>query len=235
MFKGILAFLLLITLGGSLFVFQSCGPGAFESKKDRSSAHLHIGESPVDTFKTSVPSQVQPLYANRVLLYNIYRDIFGASVQSALVERVGWASTEMGSAFGLYEKVVLANQDCRNKRSPFYLCTNSNLDLATPPVVGASAPREGRRIRACQLAVDNKKALAHAFNRIEKNANLANPPAQTDANFKRIFQLFFRGKPLPDQGFFDQLKITLNGAADAEQGWKSVIHSICLSPHWQVL
>lgn len=183
----------------SLLVFQNCSDQAFVSKNEdaRSAASVvnpDIGQMVHTVEIPKLKSEVQPLYASRMLVFNIYRSIFGTSIENELIERIAWASAEFGSGEDYYAKVYA--KDCKTKRSPYYVCDNRTLKQNTSSVVGISATREGRRISACHAAIDSTLSLEHAFNKIEPGTSMVVPPQASQANFKRIFQLFFRGKPI---------------------------------------
>lgn len=222
-----------------VIIYQACGENAFQgSQRDVASEVTH--QVPLDhnhpnpeNYKST--SSFRPLYSNRLLTYNHFVDIFGTRLENVLVRNLGWASQDFGFAFGLYQYIRLGGAACNSQPNAYYVCNNLPLDLKTAYQVGGNTPREGRRLRMCHISVNNSQTLAFAFNRIEAGTSLTNPPQESIDNYKRLFQLFYRGHPLPQDSFFDHFQFIFDRETDLVEAWKKTILGVCYSPHWQVL
>ncbi len=225
----------------SVLIYNGCGQDMLRA--NQSAVHstatqvgeLDLGDEHTTQFKASSEASVVPLYYNRHVTYNLLRDLFGPSLQTELIRDIAWVSEDFGSAFGLYQNIHLSQSDCNNKSNPFYKCRNGSMDMSTKPVIGVSSPREARRMSACQKGVDQDASLAHAFKRIQSSATLANPPKAELKNYQRLYQLFFRGRPLPKENLFDSFDLVVQNEADPRLAWEKLILSVCMSPHWQVM
>ncbi len=231
---------LLALLASTLIIFQNCGDGLLATKTSNSAidfgsqSELIYGHNGHLQFQKA-STEAQPVYTNRMLTYNTFISVFGNSVKLKMVETIAWAASDVGSGWDLYQKRRQPAADCRNDKNPFYRCDNEEIVGSVANISGASAPREGRRMSACQIGVDSDKGLEHALKKIDSKATLEKPPAANSANFEKAFQLFFRGKPMPANDFFDALDLVHKQHEDKTEAWKQIVLGICLSPHWQVL
>ena len=238
--KKILSFMSLCLL--MILGYQNCSDSTFQAqdRDNLSSAfgtdiEIDIADDHSVHKQHRARAEAQALYSNRMLMYNTFIDVFGSSKKGDFIKNIAWASSEMGSGWNTYEKRLLSNSDCSKKRSALYRCDNFNLEAKASGIVGASATREGRRMSACHLGVETDSTFEYALKRIDENSSISSPPQPNDENFQRVFELFFRGKPSPGVQFFDALNIAHRKGADNKEGWKFVLLSICLSPHWQVM
>ncbi|MCB0378351.1 MAG: hypothetical protein KDD33_07650 [Bdellovibrionales bacterium] len=242
MYKKLKILFGLCLLASLPLLYQNCGEGNFaanissEGDNSKQEIIIDVGDEDDDdknkTFKKHI--EYKALTADRMLIYNTMISVFGPTMQSFMVASVAWQSSDFGSPWDPYAKINHA--DCTKIRDPYYACTRGIiLDLDAPPIAGVTAPREGRRITACEAATQNNGALQYAMKKIDPAATLAKPPELSDKNLSRVFELFFRGKPLPSANLTDALKIAHQAETDAKEGWRSVIKSVCLSPHWQVM
>ncbi len=233
-------FRLLALIFVALTLTNGCGDNYMKANIDAVNSlatnvsNIDLGDDHIN-FKAASESSVVPLYYNRHLTFNLLRNLFGPSINGALVDSIGWSSEEFGSSFGLYQTINLSTADCNSKKNTFYRCRRSTIDMSSPPVIGVSSPREALRMSACQRGVDSDAALAFIMKKIDKDATLASPPKAELKNYQRLYQLFFRGRPLPKEAFFDGFELLVTGEEDKQLAWEKLILSVCLSPHWQVM
>ncbi len=234
------AFQFTILLAFVLVIFQNCGDG-FNATITSSSGvdfgnqtELIYGHNGHLQFQEA-STEAQPVYSNRMLTYNIFVSVFGESLKPKMVDMIAWAASDVGSGWDLYQKRRVSNASCNSSKSPHYRCDNVAMVGTFVNISGASAPREGRRMTICELGINDDPSLLHALNKIDKSSSLEALPEANRTNFESAFQLFFRGKHLPDNDFFDALTLVYNNHYDKKEAWKQIILGICLSPHWQVL
>ncbi|MCB9073571.1 MAG: hypothetical protein H6623_08110 [Bdellovibrionaceae bacterium] len=189
-----------------------------------------ITPDPEPEYKTSL--SVNPLVANRVLMVNYFRSIFGegATVNANLL--IGRQAMDFGSSYTVYDRVITA--DCNKKKDSFTACAgNESMTLTAPPNLGINIRREAWRLRMCHLSV--KYLPVAALRKIDPKANLENVPNINEENIKKVFSLFFRARPTPGSEILDALLITAQDGKTPLEQWQNILLSICISPHWQVL
>lgn len=224
-----------------LFVFQNCGQGRHISGEQGEGgvefgSQEELAEADQSNFVfQKAATEVQPIYMNRIMVYNIFKSVFGESQKDVFIEHIAHAAPDFGSGWDLYNKRRMSATECNKSRHPFYVCNNSDQKQKVADISGANALREGRRMSACHLGVDDDQSLQHALQKIEAEATLERPPVPSSENLYRAFQLFFRGKPKPGGEVLDSFRIVHNRFIDKTEGWRQIVLGICLSPHWQAL
>lgn len=220
-------------------LYSNCGPAMEANTQSFSNTsfennQLYTGD-PHGTTKLVKQAYVQPLFMNRTLTFNVFKDIFGTEKIFEFNRDIAHASTDFGMGYGIYEGVSTTTAACNAHTNPYYACNENKLDLQSKPTFGANAPREARRMSACERGLNDDKSFEHALKKISSDASLAEPPQMNMKNYQRLFELFFRGRPLPDETFFDNFTIVSNRESDKTEAWRKIILGVCLSPHWQVL
>ena len=244
-FKHYLIFINILCLS-ALFLFQNCAKeGSFQSRALSSfnAASTEV-ENQDDTgggkvLKYKAKSQVAPLVANRVLMYNIFQSVFGTTNTGSLryyrANNIGWNSTDFGSGHTMYEKrLITPSADCVKKSSVEYVCTNRVLNVKVADSMGINTRREAYRMDACHRSVRNNVALAHAVKKIG-GTSAFDKVALSHKNVLGAFQLFFRSHPRPPGGVLDSLIIVGQEEGSPRDQWRAIVLAVCLSPHWQVL
>jgi hypothetical protein len=222
-----------------VLLFQNCGQVASNSVPESGTAMLNssnvVIDSGVTTSGTYVSkAQVNPLVANRVLMTNIFTSIFGPAITPVAASNMGKNSTDFGSGFSIYDRVISAN--CAKDRDAYVLCaTGDSMDFNVEPNISLNIRREAWRIRTCHSAINSNTALLFALKKISSVATLTKPPSVSEENLNSAFRLFFRSKPLPDVQLLDSLAIVAAQEDNEKNKWQSVLLALCLSPHWQVL
>jgi hypothetical protein len=223
----------------SFFLYQNCSSEEFRavgsSNDNLGLVNVDVGKDHPNVRRAITKAEVQPLYMNRRSVTHLYRDIFGPSINREAAIHLGWATTDVGSSWSPYQVLPIGNAICDREPTINFLCRNSTLDLRTPPNTGINAAREGRRMSVCYHGVQEEESFNFALNRIQEGRSQTNLPDLSEANLHRLFELFFRGRPLPPTSFFDSLELLIQNSETPEKGWQNALLTVCTSPHWQVL
>jgi hypothetical protein len=229
----------LVSTVAIVLLFQNCGQVASNPIPESGTAVLNSSNvvvgSDVTTTNTYVSkAQVNPLVANRVLMTNIFTSIFGPAITPVAANNMGKNSTDFGSGFSVYDRVISAN--CAKDRDAYVLCaTGDSMNFNVESNISLNIRREAWRVRTCHTAINSSTALLFALRKISSGATLTKPPSVTEENLNTAFRLFFRSKPLPDVQLLDSLAIVAAQEDNEKNKWQSVLLALCLSPHWQVL
>ena len=96
----------------------------------------------------------------------------------------------------------------------------------------SSVTRAGWIERTCTNLIESSVTFDFALRKID--AAKANPDVNEE-NMKKVFQAFYRDRPLPPQELLDSLLIMVDPAIADKSRWKAPIYMICNSGYWQVL
>lgn len=162
-------------------------------------------------------AETQLRLASRSFVASTLNDVFGPSAATHVQTLV----TNQISAF--------AGEPCDN-----YNATNCG-DLTQLPVVAtASTQRAALLIRACRRIVNDDRAVTFAAAQAGAGSPLATP---TDSQIDAAFQLFYLGKPLPND-LHTELKGVVQAAVqqglNATDQWRFLWDLLCGTPYWQV-
>lgn len=224
-------------LGFSLF--QNCAQNKAQVAKSASKeveGELDVPEEvivDVEPPEFVEKAQVSQMVANRILTSNFFISIFGPGATNVVATNVGFHEKDFGSGFSIYETVATA--DCAKVKNLLVPCSVQASDPQTSSNMGLNIRREAWRLRTCHSVVGVNANLLFALKRIQPSALLTSPPDINDDNLDKAYQLFFRAKPLPDHSLLDALTIVSQKESDPINKWRSVLLTLCLSPHWQVL
>lgn len=225
-------------------MFQNCGgsPGDVTTSTILKSTEVELPEvvvvNPTEPHPEVKPYvrniQVNRLSANRMLMTNIFIDVFGPTIVNTASSIVAHKAVDFGSGQSSYDHLSIT--DCTKKRVPASLCSGEPVDLNAQPNQALNIRREAWRLRVCYEGTQNNTSLNYTLKRVDAAfKNDATIPALTEANLTRAFQLFFRAKPKPDYVILDSLMVVAGESATPRDQWRAVIRTICTSPHWQVL
>jgi hypothetical protein len=87
-------------------------------------------------------------------------------------------------------------------------------------------------MKTCTDLVQNAGTLAYALKRISSSEAV---PTASAENMQRLFSLFYRGKPAPDNQLIGSLQLMMDPAAKTAANWQLPIYTVCVSSHWQEL
>ena len=90
--------------------------------------------------------------------------------------------------------------------------------------------RQSFLTHACSDLTTNATTLTYALGRIGGTA-----PAPTRENVIKLFHLFYRAHPDPQEGLVESLQLMFADGTPVRDSWASAIFTVCASSHWQVL
>lgn len=118
-------------------------------------------------------------------------------------------------------------------------CTGvDSADQSAPVLPGTSTPREGQRMKACNVLSFNDTALQYAVRNITGKtdlAYLATSPLPSDSEIQLAYEMFYPGRgAIPAST--EKLKSLATAAKDSKtlDPWRYVILALCYAPDWQM-
>ncbi len=97
-------------------------------------------------------------------------------------------------------------------------------------IMASTTLREGWRTRACEETIEaNAEGITYAM--AKAKVDIDSSPDYSNLN--RIYQLFYPLDDL-DSEVATELISSFSSFSDAEEFWKSMLLTVCLSPAWQV-
>lgn len=190
----------------------------------------------------SIPSKPKPAVEvsvstmDRTMIYAVLTDTFGPS--SMAIPSINILRSErdiLGGPCSMYENFRSKNAKGDIATDPYSEnCSHSTAAnrLGAPLHASANVLQQARINDACRAAVGNANAFNYVSARIGGTATAL--PQNTSDNVLKLFRLFYRGKPEPDDSLVTSLR-TLVGSPVSADGWKAAILTTCVSSHWQAL
>lgn len=196
---------------------------------------LVIDDSEPETQKAREQTDFELVLSDRWLTKAVLERIFGPSTLAADTQNFETNPLEFGSICSTYEQYRTKNSagnyvnaagnmnDCAINSSTTRLGATRN---PRPTVV-----RAAMMAKTCSELVMNNTTLTFALKNISSDAI----PAPTAENVKKIFGMFYEGKPAPHDALVDSLLVMMDPSKMTKDSWKAPIYTICASPHWQVM
>ncbi len=246
MWRKIVGIGICILAFGASFSFQNCARQLESSSWnsiESSSTSKSVEDLTLDVVTDPHPEtpnykdqiEVEPLTTNRILTSRILLSVFGPSLENFLAYNIAWKPEDFGSGFSIYETKLSASANCDNKRLIEYPCQNIYLEVNVPNTQALNARREAWRAHICYFAVAYNPMILHAVQQVSSQATLANLPEVNSENLSKAFRLFYRSQPIESGPILDSLQIVSQDEQTELNKWKSILLTLCLSPHWQVL
>ncbi len=119
-------------------------------------------------------------------------------------------------------------------------CTGlDSADQSAPVLPGTSTPREGQRMKACNVLSFNDTALQYAIRTITGKTDLAyltTTPLPSDSDIQLAYEMFYPGRGTIASSTLSKLKTLAQTAQDAKtlDPWRYVILALCYAPDWQM-
>lgn len=231
---------LLLFLVGVSISYQNCAPGM---QLDQASSDINYMQQVHSQNHDIEPPRVKPapvkehkFLMDRKMIYSLFVDIFGPSAANlSALNSIRADRAVFGGSCSQYERFFSARnqfkldpsaENCQNN------ATASHLGAPVEPV--ANVLQQARINDVCHQVVNTTVTLNHALARIQTGASSTRLPSGSLENIQKLFRLFYRAKPAPDQDLFESLQILI-GEPVSLNGWKEAIQTVCLSSHWQAL
>ncbi len=236
--------LLVIPIFIALVYFQNCAPSL---NKETILSSLDMA-SEIDQIHrdadhgTTIPSASKPALEqsksllDRQMLFALFVDIFGSEAPAKLSAlRVLKSERALfGGACSIYDNFnsVRAGlkkdpeaEDCANLDTP------SNLSAPLNP--SGNVLHQAIINDICQQAVSNTVTYNYILSQLKED--LTKPlPMNSSENALKLFRLFYRAKPNPENSLIESLQ-NLIGTPATDAGWRLAISTTCVSSEWQAL
>ena len=237
MYKKLILFSL--SAGFILVGFQNCAQDGFQSFSSEAAVESQSLIEPEDPaidpgMIEKVYTNYEPLMADRVYLQSLIEDVFGPASRNLVQSRIYVNGQDFGSPCQMYEA-----QDTFNPATNTWAivdvvknCTRAalNFDARTNPKT--TVTRSAIMTRVCSELTTNDTTLNFAMQRLRGSAGL---PNVDQATFLKLFHLFYRNRPDPNQTLIDSLNVMFPPSGVTREHWRSAIYTVCASGYWQVL
>lgn len=230
--------------------FQNC-KGGFESAQI-SSDSLDLGSEEIPTDNEPDPTQpvpdtgqthglpvvtetsYEPILADRYYLHALFNNIFGPRTDFVDSTKVAINALEHGSACSLHEDYKAYDKTTKKyaRVDTMKICDPRGASLLIAQVnPKGTVTRQSLITRACSDLTTNVVTLNYALKRISTDTI----PAATQENVVTLFKLFYRSQPEPKPALYDAMLSSLPPQNVTIEDWRSLIYTVCISGHWQIL
>lgn len=162
-------------------------------------------------------------------------------VKAVLDDVFGPAAANVATNAVIYNSLSQFGGPCDPKAQVNLGCDNVDaFDTGAPLVNFSSTPREGLRMKACNLLVFNDTTLRAAITSVRGAAyvsSIASNPRPTASDVQGVYQLFNPGRAeLPSSvvSSFLQVSQSIAVGPGSMDPWRALILTLCYSPDWQV-
>ena len=176
----------------------------------------------------------QPVLADRYYLRSLFTNIFGPSAEAVDSTKLTINALDHGGPCSLYENQYVYNPSNGKKTALFAMraCGSTSPNYLIPFVTPkVTVSRQALISRTCSDLTNNTTTMKFALNRISSEA----VPASTNENVLKAFRLFYVTHPHPDEDLIKTLSYMLPTQGATLDQWRTVIYTICISGHWQIL
>ena len=231
-------------LGSILVIFQNCGPTpqmemASKGVDDTyNQAETTVDDHPdISPEKAIVQVQYEPVLADRTYVVELFRDIFGPTTDTVDSVRTYLNRVDYGGPCSMYEMYRIENARGEIANSNGISTAACAFD-PSPTALGAdvnpkpTVTRQANLMKTCTDLVQNAGTLGFALKRISPSEAV---PTASVENMQRLFNLFYRGKPAPDNQLIGSLQLMMDPALKTAANWQLPIYTVCVSSHWQEL
>ena len=193
---------------------------------------------------------------DRVLLFNLFSDIFGPQFTNLAVAEYKLKNrlSYLGGPCSLYDRESYIKEDANISGKniveiattvDFWYENRLNVcDMtASPNSQGAMAIardnvlRQALVVEVCKASLENTDIMNYVLPQIQVGSSVDALPANNRSNALNLFRLFYRGKSDPEVGLLDSLNFIVGpyGQTPSIEGWQAAIYTVCTSGHWQTL
>lgn len=236
---------LLIPIGAAVLAgFQNCAPQAsFEAmSEDFASTSQSFNVLHEDSDRTTpgedkarLETNYEPLLVDRHYIRSLIEDVFGTRGPAiAPGPTIFQSADEFGSNCSVYEdfSVKRASDGAVVRYDNSAACTQGSAFFTQAPAnPKATAKRQAYMTAYCSNLVNDATAFANALKKISSDGK----PKATTENVYKLFRLFYRAHPEPQQGLLDSLQLMFSSATPDPSEWKGPLNVVCASSRWQVL
>lgn len=182
--------------------------------------------------KKKTETAYQPVLADRYYLKSLFTNIFGPTTETVDSTKMFNNALDHGSPCSLYEDQHALVGAKKTRMFPDRICAPtlpSYLIAFVNPKVTVS--RQALTSRACSDLTNNDTTLKYALKRISSETI----PSSTDENVLKLFRLFYVTHPDPDEELIETLSYMLPTQGATYDHWRTLIYTVCISGHWQIL
>jgi hypothetical protein len=235
---------LVLCLSTVLF-FQNCSQNmqqesTFSSMSQASTIEQQHGDQSHGTeVPTAKPEALieQTSMMDRQMLISMFSDILGPTATTLPgMKKIIAQKSIFGGPCSLYDNFKTLQNGAPKADTNAISCNNTETadNLSAPIQPTGNVLQQAVINDVCMQAMAESKKIYPYFIAQIKDKPADKVPANTSANVLKLFSLFYRGKPLPQQSLVEGLQ-ALVGSPATDAGWQKAFIVTCLSSHWQAL
>lgn len=207
-------------------------PGTPQVHEDRE--HGVVGEQA----KRKTTSQA--LIADRAYVDAALAEIFTNGADNAMITNTVVNNVSaFGTPCSVYTDYATSTrnsngQEVESRVDSSTRCSVDVQSMNAPINPDSQVTREAYLSYSCEQLIENTTTMDNGLRKIASTAPATLPQA-SDANILKLFSLFYRYKPAPQQGFFQAMRVLFaNVNAPTRDEWKAAFYTLCVSGHWQL-
>lgn len=204
----------------SINITQSLATGTGPGREPASTEELDALDNAVDL-----------RIGDRHFIYNVMIEIFGPGATSTLQSNILQLPGLFAGGCSIYESEtkVSESQAVEFPNLRCYPNFRDTLPQEAKSIAAANTAREGMRMKSCDALVENNTTFNYAMGQagVNTNATLSN------ANLQSVYRLFYPMDNL-DGDLLNAYRLIDNYTIGAQEKWKRVLYSSCISPDWQI-
>lgn len=225
-----------------MIIFSSCVPTSdqvpdsvqFTDKKlDRKIA----SENAKNTFN-ALSVQMNIRIGDREYIQNVFIDVFGTGADALVRPFIINQGPSLNGGCSQYEATYADNLVVNAALPIDDVKVDCNLSVLNLSVIGSeNVIREGQRLQACEVVVNNSTAL---FYLIDKVTGITNVQASFATNptvdhIKKIYSNFYPAQSIPSDVLTGLLDLGASTSlTTAKDRFKLIALTICMSADWQI-
>lgn len=175
---------------------------------------------------------------DREYIQNVFIDIFGPASDNIVRPYILNQGTALNGGCSQYEATYADNVTINAALPIDDSRADCNLSIINLPVIGSeNAIREGQRIQACEVVVNNATTLFYLIDKVTEVTNVqatfaTNP---TSTHIKKIYSKFYPAQEIPVEVLSGLTDIgASNALTTAKDRFKLIALTICMSADWQI-
>ncbi len=220
--------------------FQNCGDGGFNSLEGSEpisfseiiQSHSDEDHMLEDVNVSKVETTYDPILLDRYYIKELLEDIFGPSTVSADSAKPYYNTAEFGAPCGLYVDHNVQNNNNWVRADAMENCTRVSPNYLNAQInPKPSVSRQAIMTRTCSDLTANNVTMDYALKKISEDG----VPSVNEYNLRKVFHLFYRGKPSPPKSLVDSLSVMFPDSEATRDDWRAVFFTVCASSFWQVL
>lgn len=227
-----------------LMYFQNCAPSlnketilaSLDTASEINQIHRDADHGTTIPISDKPALEQSKSLLDRQMLYALFIDIFGsnAAVNLSALRVLKSERALFGIGCSIYDNFNSVRAGLK-KDSEAEDCANSDTpsNLSAPLNPSGNVLHQAVINDICQQAVSNTVTYNYILSQLKED--LTKPlPMNSSENALKLFRLFYRAKPNPENSLIESLQ-NLIGTPATDAGWRLAISTTCVSSEWQAL